>query len=490
MKINHISKSVLSIVAAGAIGVSALVAESPLEPAGNVADQLEEAIFLQEAESNLEEAIKKYQAILEAESLVRTIAAEAQYRLAECYWEQGNKSQAFLEFGKLEGLYPEEERWVLAAKERLPEVFEPAFDPFVEGERFKYKYTLPTGKPAGYSVSTLSLVERDGQSLWHLEHRVLAGEQRIATIEFDTESFDTVYCGLVSENLGVINTDFSNGGKLATVEYPEVDEIKELFFQGKTYENDHAQSLVRQFPVEIGYSTEMNLFVHYTTMQISVTFEIVDILEMDTVLGVVECYHVEANVGNMKQSIFITTNDRRIPVLMKVGGISVELMKSDIFDEDKVRTYTSDKYDYSFDYSDNLTLVERGAGKSETLERINFLAPTFPTRLEAQANLNEELGLIVPGDFEATIKALSEREMKKWKDFDFGDEPYQLRKVNGMDAAFFDATRESEGEIVEKFSACFILSDTMHYSLTLKGEPRDWSESHSEFLNIAESISE
>lgn len=489
MKTTIVNK-LITFAAAGSISVTAMMANEGLAPAGNMADELEEAIFLQEAKSDLTSAIKKYQEILETDSLVRTVAAEAQYRLAECYWELGNKAQAWLEYEKLKSNYPGEEKWIAAANERLPVEFEATIDPILNGERFLYRYVMPTGVVFGHSETKNYEIEEGGRKLWRRETRRYVGGRGLMTVDFDPVTNKSVRSSTYSEQLGRVECEFSDNGKSAIVEFSNTAEVKEISIPNQAFDNEQVMELIRQFPVEVGYRTELEVLVNFTAMRMPIVCEVIELVEVDTILGLVECYKVQIDIGGTQQYLSITTDERRIPVGMQVGGIEVSLIRHDFYEEGRIREYSNERYGFSINYPDDWTLFENSKKRSNSLERISFLTPGGAAHFEMLCNVNDNYDAIIPSDFEATIQRVAEREQTKWKNYDFGEEPYALETINGLDAAYFRGTRSEDGVAKEEFAAYFILGSDYHYSFVFNGPAKDWRDLEKGYLGIVKSLTE
>ena len=475
-------KIILSAIIVGSSSFSLLRAEEGTPSIASISDHLEEAIFLQEAKADLMGAIKKYQEILEAENVARSVAAEAQFRLAECYWAQGNKNQAQIEYQKVNKNYPENADWNTAANERLPQLFTPELSPFIEGERYIYEYVLPTGKTIGYSVATIKKTERDGRILWRRENQTAVGGQRLVFVEFDPITFNSVYSGMDSEKLGEITCTFGPEAKSATLEFVQKGDTKKFSFPQQIYDNEQAIELLRQLPAEPGHRGKLNIFVIFTGVQVSINYEVEEILNMDTVLGPRECYQVVLDLGTSKQRFYITNDAERLIVKMD-AGVNINLTATDIYQAGTTNTYTGKDDNFSFQYPDEwVPIKEKGV--------IHFFISNSIAESSLHTNLNDSLNILVPGDFNATAKGLFEVEQKDNPEFALDESTLSLHKINGRDAVFFQGTRTENGEIVDQYVIGLILGTDKYVKVTLKAPARDWDRLEPEFYSIAQSMTE
>src|SRR6185503_12802553 len=78
----------------GIVVVVALVTALQLPAADALTEALQKGLFEEEANQNLEAAIKAYQDVLSRADEQRRVAATALFRLAECYRKQGKTNEA------------------------------------------------------------------------------------------------------------------------------------------------------------------------------------------------------------------------------------------------------------------------------------------------------------------------------------------------------------------------------------------------------------
>lgn len=318
---NHLTALTILAIAALSPAVAFADADSTLL---SLSDRLEQAIYLQEAQADYDAAMKVYQEILSTTQLAAELAAEAHYRMATCYLEMGNDHQASIEYSKIVAAYPSGSEWVEAAKARLPQEFEPSITPWSDGERCLYEWYLPNGSLLGRSAMTVRRVESEGRDLWRVESRYILNGQRMLAVEFDPETFATVYSAMHGAPEGPTRCWFGEGS--ARVEYPGKEEPREFPLSGQVYENEQAWQLMRQMSVEKGFRTTLSVFVPLSGVAIPVTFEVVDRLEMDTAIGKLDCSKLELSVPGPKQTFYISADERRLPVKLEVGGVEARLI--------------------------------------------------------------------------------------------------------------------------------------------------------------------
>ncbi|HOW73609.1 MAG TPA: HEAT repeat domain-containing protein [Phycisphaerae bacterium] len=91
----------------------------PAAAAESVSVLLEKAVYAEETKGDVEEAIRLYKQIVEADKADRPYAAQAMFRLAECYLKQNKPAEATAAFQTLVRRFPGQKEWVEKAEKRL-----------------------------------------------------------------------------------------------------------------------------------------------------------------------------------------------------------------------------------------------------------------------------------------------------------------------------------------------------------------------------------
>ncbi len=79
---------------------------------------LEKGIYAQETKGNLDEAISIYEQVVHADQASRRAAAEALWRLGQCWEKKGDKAKAAQAYDQLLRQYPEQEAFVSQARQK------------------------------------------------------------------------------------------------------------------------------------------------------------------------------------------------------------------------------------------------------------------------------------------------------------------------------------------------------------------------------------
>ncbi len=472
-----------------ALGRAETVSESSL----TLADRLEKAIYLQEAESDLDDAAKAYLAILSEADVVSSLAAEAKYRLAMCYMDQGKRELALMTLSKLVAEYPNEARWVEAAKEVLPKEFTPELTPWSDGDRLQYRWSLTSGMDLGYSYTVYRKLQEGGRAQWQVESRVLLNGDRDTVVEFDAETFQSVSSKIEMPEVGTIQCHYGENSMSADIEYEKSGQHKTFDFENHVYDNEQTLSLMRQFPLEKGYSTEMSLFVTLSGVAVPVRFEVADILPMKTVLGEVNCYRVNIVLAGSQQTYYYTADERRILVRIEMGGVVSELVKVDRYREGVESTFTDDEAGLSIQHLDTWVAF-RVPGRSGTTEaNIYFMAPfqtgIFSLYTDKNAKFSDKSVLADIDTFTQFI--IDDEAPRRAGQFEYAGIWKDAFEINGMPAKAYRLHRDAgeKGPEMDRYTFV-VLGHERHFIIHAFLTPEQAKENLDAFVRLASSLHE
>ncbi len=131
---------------------------------------LNEAIYEEEVNGNLNEAIKAYQVVLEQFPDDRKVAAEAMFHLGMCYEKQGTR-EAMKTYRNLVSTYPDQKNMVAQAKERLnrlvalaeKDLKAPLTPKFT---KVRTPFTIPQWSGSRLSPDGKTLAFGSGEAIW------------------------------------------------------------------------------------------------------------------------------------------------------------------------------------------------------------------------------------------------------------------------------------------------------------------------------------
>jgi len=118
---------------------------------------LQEGLYAEETEGDLDKAIEIYEQVVEEASYYQRIAARATYRLGLCYLKKGQKETAADYFRKVVRDFPDQELQAKRAQQQLDEIAPPAFQPEALLPWEVYDYILKRHFAAGKKASELKI---------------------------------------------------------------------------------------------------------------------------------------------------------------------------------------------------------------------------------------------------------------------------------------------------------------------------------------------
>lgn len=409
------------------------------EQAPLISELLEEGVYQEEANGDLDAAISLYQQIVESEQVSRPKAAEAQYRLAACYQKQGRTDLAVESFEALVDNYPNQTEWVDAALVHLPKPFEPGPIPWVDGESGIFDIRLPTGAVVGYVFYRTEFIETGGRELWKITNLTMGGMEMITSVTIDPITQAPVHGYFSGDGSPekAVSWEFDEGRVRSL--YGEDPEEKVTQLDGPVIDNLQAQYMVRQFPVEVGFSTERAIFVGMTGMVIPVRFSNLAIEEVETPLGVIECVKTEIDLDVQKQTIWTSTDASRQLVKFQAGGVEIVVSRFEVVESGELQTYRNDALGVEVDLPADWGYFKSGKGENIDRSRIEVrkaddLASYSVTINRKTADESET----APTDAEAA-RATAENHIKEYE-----------RKVEGfvLNEGSWDTAPSAGGERV------------------------------------------
>src|SRR6187200_496348 len=151
---------VAAVIALHGLSVSAAAA-SPSE-------LLEKGIYSEETKGDIDAAIVIYQQVVSEVKAGQSLAAQAQFRLGQCYLKQNKTAEANAAFEKLIHDFPDEKALVAKAREHVPGDLVLGPVTWADGERLQMSLKLPAGLVIGMMETRADLVESGGKKVWQV----------------------------------------------------------------------------------------------------------------------------------------------------------------------------------------------------------------------------------------------------------------------------------------------------------------------------------
>ena len=151
---------------------------------------LEKGIYTEETKGDIDSAITIYQQLVAESDVNRSLAAQAQFRLGQCYLKKNQSADATAAFQKLIHDFPNETNLVAQARGHLPSDLALGPVPWVDGERMQLNIALASGADIGTVEYRADLVQQaNGRKIWRVGARLMAGPQSVSSVDVDAETF-------------------------------------------------------------------------------------------------------------------------------------------------------------------------------------------------------------------------------------------------------------------------------------------------------------
>src|SRR6185295_6429435 len=98
-------------------GLAVMTATMSMWAAESPSESLQKGLFEEEANHNLEAAIKAYQSVIQQTDEQRKLGATAIFRLGECYRKLGRTNDAVTQYRRLLREFPDQEKLVQASQQ-------------------------------------------------------------------------------------------------------------------------------------------------------------------------------------------------------------------------------------------------------------------------------------------------------------------------------------------------------------------------------------
>ena len=323
--LRKIRASVVVAVLAAAIfnARAASPSATPLaSPPGSVSEMLEKGIYDEETKGDIDGAITIYQQLLAQIRANDSLAAQAEYRLAQCFLKKNRKDEATAAFQKLVADYPNEKELVAKAKEFLihgPELL-PA--PWVDGERLQLKIFYATGVEGGITEYRADLVQSGTQAIWRVGALTdVATMHSASSVDVDAQSFRPVSSRWKTSLMGAVEAEYRNeevelwrGGKPGPMTTVKT--------QGPVIDNEEAMDYIRRLPLKVGFTTTLPIFSTMGGQGIPIGLQVTGTEMVEVPFGKFECLRVPLSVG---QTFWFSNDAHRYLVKFDAGAVSAKL---------------------------------------------------------------------------------------------------------------------------------------------------------------------
>ncbi len=395
--------------------------------AATTSELLEKGIYNEETKGDLDAAITIYQQVVGDAKAAQSLAAQAQFRLGQCYLKKNRPADATAAFEKLIRDFPDEKELVARAREHVPGDLVLGPVPWVDGERLHLKLTLGNGIDIGAAEYRAMLGESNGRKVWRVGSRMFVQGNSLSWVHADAESFLPLSSTWKHALLGEASATYMPGEVTISKVGKEANKIE---VDQAVYDNEQAMYLMRRLPLAEGYTTTLPLISSLGgPAVIPVALEVKTRETVEVPAGKFECFKVELNVG---QTFWFSTDAHRYLVKFEAGGATASLSSIAQRAAAAPVPFRNDALGISFTAPPDWVLHQRSdeSPKSEVIHM-----------LDAQAQADQVWLRVRPADsLPATARAsvrawaegdIADRVSKDHKDFKIRAESWKTRTVSG-----------------------------------------------------------
>jgi len=302
--------------------ILAIQAHAAPASAASLSEMLEKGIYSEETKGDIDEAIAIYQQLVADAKSGQSFAAQAQFRLAQCYLKKSRAADATAAFEKLIHDFPDEKELIAKAREHLPgEVaLEPV--PWVNGERLRLNVKMAAGLDVGTTEYRADLTEANGRKIWRVGAMTfIHGSISTSAVDADAETFRPIASHWKVSQLGEVSATYKPGEvELQRVGVAQPTVVK---LGGSVFDNEEAMDAIRRFPLKNGFKSKLTVMSTIGGMPIPIGIEITGIEAVETPAGKFDCFRLQMDVG---QTFWFSTDAHRYLVKFEAGPVVAELV--------------------------------------------------------------------------------------------------------------------------------------------------------------------
>jgi hypothetical protein len=389
---------------------------------------LEKGIYNEETKGDLDSAIAIYQQLVAEANVNQSLAAQAQFRLGQCYLKKNRSAEAIAAFEKLISDFPNEKELVAKAREYLPGKLVLGPVPWVDGERLQINMTLPTGADIGTMEYRADLVQNvNGRKIWRVGARLMAGPQSVSSVDADAETFQPLTSHWKHSMLGEVSAVYRPG----EVEVKRVGSTQPTTtpIQDNVMDNEEAMYAFRRLPLQVGYKTTVPIF---STLGNSTVIPIgLEVLAKETVevpAGKFDCFKV--HLGLVNQDFWFSDDAHRYLVKFEAGPVTAQLVSITQRRPGEAVQFRDSELGVSFTAPADWVIWRVKNGQPEKQELISMLDPEADTD-DTGVRFFATDSLTVAAQTIQSARAWAEQDLQKNKNVKVRPDSWKTYTIDG-----------------------------------------------------------
>jgi len=474
---------------------------------------LQEGIYAEEAEGDLDKAIEIYTEITEQHQDNERIAARATYQLGMCYLKKGQQDEAAEYFRQVVSKYASQKVLVEKAREQLEKIaptrevtfmsaeplkFEPA--PWVDGEVMEVRLKRPAGGEYGTIIYSAQSNTLDDNNTWQIISHMYVSENSISQytfVEAEAESFAPIY-GQTTNWMGDFVADYNDGNVKLTVSTEETKTTRDFPVRPIAYDNEQAIYLIRRMPLAEGYEGSFPIFTVQGGTLVECRIEVLGVEQITVEAGTFRCYRTELSIlhggtQTLQHTLWFSADEHKYLVKYDVGGTAtMELAKIWQKDKDRLLTFENEEPHFS------VTMPPEWRFYSYASAGPQFILQLIPPEVKAWSLLVWQKRGTDPNSASAMTIAKADCEKLKgfFENYIADETSWKEYKINGLEAAQYFATYQEKGSPLRKYTnpkemieyRTYIVDQSNVYWFVFRIEKDKFEQSETELDSIINSF--
>ncbi len=456
--------------------------------AQSVAELLEQGIYAEETEGNLDAAIAIYDKIVNDAEAERPYVARALFRQGQCFLKSGKKDLAGRTFEKLIAEYPDQAELVAQARQHLPEQpgakFAVGPAPWEDGELLRYGLTAKSGEPVGDLTYSVRSETANDRKVWRMESRMALPMYEISKyslVDFDQDDSTPINAVLYHTQLGTLRAEFTRDERRIQMNQP--GEEPAPFTQkldGATYDNEQAIHLIRRLPLADGYETSFVLTGRPGVTAL-VSLRVQGIETISVPAGTFECFKVEVGTPPKMETQWFSTDRHRYLVQVMNPEIVVGLTEITKLSAGPAR-YENEQAGFSLTAPRDWDIMK----SAFTFSEHEFWILLFSPEMKVKAVMvSQKLDTPVP------VREFADTDVDIYKTrrkpYSVREDSWQDMEVSGFPAVSLLANLEAENTKMLEYRV-YIAGPSAYYWFVFRSEPDVLESMKSELDSIVNNL--
>ncbi len=469
---------------------------------------LQEGIYAEETEGNLDKAIGIYQQVIDQAGEIERITAQATYQLGMCYLKKDQKEKAAEFFQKVLSKYSTQTELAKKAREQLEKILPPAVStkplklepaPWIDGEVMELRLKRPAGNEYGMIIYSAQSSTSDGNNTWQIISHLYVSQGSVSQYTFvqaQAETFAPIY-GQTTNWMGDFAAEYGKGNVKLTVTADGKESTQNISVDRIVYDNEQALYLIRRMPLAEGYKGSFPIFTVQGSTTVECRIKVLAVEQITVEAGTYKCYKTDLSIyaGELKtlqHTLWFSADEHKYLVKYDVGGAAtMELAKVWRKDKDKPITFENAEPNLSVAIPADWRFYKYGSEPQFSLQLI-------PPELKAWAVLVWQKRGTDPNWASAMTIAKADCEKLKgfFENYTADQASWKELKINTLEAAQYLANYQESGSALQKYSKpkdmvehrTYIVDESNVYWFVFRIEKGKFEENKAELDSIINSF--